>query len=238
MHDVISDILANPAVPRGRKRAEIMRAARLFRDDTSYVMPVEAWRAMARHMGIENMGGPAVNFLPALATPTVTYGAVMTHDRRTGEMTGFKYGSATGGEHAAHGAARGAESTQAGQVDHAAMGHGTTDSTSAQDMMRLHELMMSDGVIRQRVLADTAMRRLMTRVMGDSAMQRLMRSESRAAQPARPPARRTPARRTPPADPHAGHTPPAPKPPPAQKPDGANRDSTVAHEGQTPRVRR
>ena len=102
MHDVISDILANHDVPRDRKRAEILRAARLFRDDSSYVMPVAAWRAMARHMGVENMGGPAVGFLTALPTPTVTYGAVMTHDDRTGEMTGFRYGEATGGAHSAH----------------------------------------------------------------------------------------------------------------------------------------
>lgn len=102
MHDVISDVLANPSVARNQKRAEILRAARLFRDDTSYVMPVAAWLAMARHMGIENMGGPAIGFLPELPTPTVTYGAVMTHDDRTGEMTGFKYGSASGGEHAGH----------------------------------------------------------------------------------------------------------------------------------------
>ncbi|MBC7791450.1 MAG: hypothetical protein H7Z74_16005 [Anaerolineae bacterium] len=100
MHDVVSDILANDNVPRNRKRAELMRAARLYRDDTSYVMPVDAWRTMAHHMGIENMGGPAVGFLTAQATPSVTYGAVMTHDEQTGEMTGFKYGQATGGEHA------------------------------------------------------------------------------------------------------------------------------------------
>ena len=35
MHDVISDILANPSVPRARKRAEILRAARLFREQES-----------------------------------------------------------------------------------------------------------------------------------------------------------------------------------------------------------
>ena len=105
MHDVISDILANPEVPRDRKRPEILRAAALFRDDTSYVMPVEAWRAMAQHMGVENMGGPSVGFLPELPIPTVTYGAVMTHDDRTGAMTGFTYGSATGGAHAGHAAA-------------------------------------------------------------------------------------------------------------------------------------
>jgi hypothetical protein len=102
MHDVISDILANDAVPRDRKRAEILLAERRFRDDSSYVMSLAAWQTMTRHMGVENMGGPAVGFLPALPTPTVTYGAVMTHDDRTGEMTGFTHGSATGGAHMGH----------------------------------------------------------------------------------------------------------------------------------------
>ena len=107
MHDVVSDILTNDAVPRSAKRAEILRAARLYRDDTSYVMPVAAWLAMSKHMGIENMGGMSAGFLPALPTPSVTYGAVMTHDWETGAMKGFSYGSAAagvaaGGEHAGH----------------------------------------------------------------------------------------------------------------------------------------
>jgi hypothetical protein len=102
MHDVISDVLANPAVPRDRKRAEILDAARRFRDDTSHVMSVAAWRTMSEHMGLENMGGPAIGFPAALPTPTVTYGAVMTHDERTGAMTGFKYGRAVGGGHEGH----------------------------------------------------------------------------------------------------------------------------------------
>jgi len=38
MHDVISDILASPKVPRNRKRAEILKAAGRYRDDTSFVM--------------------------------------------------------------------------------------------------------------------------------------------------------------------------------------------------------
>ncbi|HEX7981260.1 MAG TPA: hypothetical protein VF461_21805 [Gemmatimonadaceae bacterium] len=121
MHDVISDVLANPMVPRNRKRAEILRAARLFRDDTSYVMTVQAWRTMSEHMGIENMGGPSVGFLAPLPTPTVTYGAVMTHDDRTGEMTGFKHGNAVGGEHAGHGNAAAADTSAAHAADH--MGH-------------------------------------------------------------------------------------------------------------------
>ena len=104
MHDVISDILANDSVPRSRKRAEIMIAAGRYRDDTSFVMTRDAWQVMAGHMGLENMGGSPVGFLPTLPTPTVTYGAVMTHDDRTGAMLGFKYGSATGGAHGGHGA--------------------------------------------------------------------------------------------------------------------------------------
>ncbi len=92
MHDVISDILANPEVSRNRKRTEILRIARLYRDDTSHVMPVKAWRTMAREMGVENQGGQAVGFLPELPTPTVTYGAAMRHDDATGRMTGMLYG--------------------------------------------------------------------------------------------------------------------------------------------------
>lgn len=105
MHDVISDVLANPAVPRDRKRAEILLAAARFRDDSSFVLTEQAWRTMAQHMGLENMGGPASGFPAALPAPTVTYGAVMTHDERTGAMTGFKYGQAVGGAHGGHGAA-------------------------------------------------------------------------------------------------------------------------------------
>ena len=50
------------------------------------------------------MGGPAVGFLPALPTPTVTAGAVMQHDAVTGAMTGFASGSAVGGgmDHSHH----------------------------------------------------------------------------------------------------------------------------------------
>lgn len=92
MHDVISDILASEKVPAGRKRAEILRAAERYRDDTTEVMSVDAWRKMSAMMGIQNMGGPAVGFVPALPTPTVPRGYVMRHDR-AGNMIG---------EHAGH----------------------------------------------------------------------------------------------------------------------------------------
>ena len=180
MHDVISDILANDSVPRNRKRAEIMIAARRYRDDTSFVMTRQAWQVMSGHMGIENMGGPPVGFLPMLPTATVTNGAVMTHDDRTGEMTGFKYGSAVGDAHGAHGAptADGAAAATAtaphamngmqhnamqhNGMQHDGMSHAMTPATggdSSAAMLRdMHNVMMRDPVIRARVNADTSLR--------------------------------------------------------------------------------
>ncbi|MES2521882.1 MAG: hypothetical protein V4617_04205 [Gemmatimonadota bacterium] len=137
MHDVISDILANDSVPRDRKRAEILLAAGRFRDDTSYVMTPQAWLTMAGHMGIENMGGPSVGFLPTLPTPTVTYGAVMSHDDRTGAMIGFKSGQATGGDHAGHTGATPTPAATAGAppmagMNHAGMNHAAADTSRAR----------------------------------------------------------------------------------------------------------
>lgn len=81
LHDVISDILANPSVPRREKRARILEAASAYRDDTTEVMTVAGWRRMSVGMGVENQGGPAVGFLPALPAPTMPRGAVMRHDK-------------------------------------------------------------------------------------------------------------------------------------------------------------
>ena len=133
MHDVISDVLANDSVPRARKRAEIVLAARRYRDDTSFVMAgEEAWRTMSRHMGVENMGGPSVNFLPALPTPTVSYGAVMRHDDRTGEMLGVSYGQLLGahGAHGAHGA--GGAQPPAAPADSAPAAHAAHGAAPAE----------------------------------------------------------------------------------------------------------
>jgi hypothetical protein len=201
MHDVVSDILANPSVPRGRKRAEILLAARRFRDDTSYVMSQQAWLTMAHHMGVENMGGPSVGYLAALPTPTVTYGAVMTHDDATGEMTGFTYGQATGGAHAGHamgavpGAAAGAHAghdsaaaAAAARADTGHAGHGAmpgmrTDTTHGA-MHAMHgmgsdsahaghspEHMQGMMALHERMMADPVIRR---RVQADTTMRRMM----------------------------------------------------------------
>jgi hypothetical protein len=70
MHDVISDILADTTVPRAQKRAEILSAARRYRDDTSFVTTVAEWRSMAASMGAAQMGGSAVGLTPSPATGT------------------------------------------------------------------------------------------------------------------------------------------------------------------------
>ena len=241
MHDVISDILANPAVPRTRKRAEILRAARLYRDDTSYVMTPAAWIAMSGHMGRENMGGASVGFLPPLPTPTVTYGAVMTHDA-SGAMTGFRYGSATAaGAHAGHGtmaaapaaadahAAHGtpaATPAPAAADQHAAhaappagsataAGHAGHDTTA----MQLHMRMLADPVIRARIVADTAMHRMVMGMMNAmpvehrAHMMQLMHGTGA------------------PAEAHAGHEPGIPV---AKEP--ARRRATSSARGRAPRA--
>jgi len=64
MHDVISDVLADSAVPRSRKRAEILRAVARYRDDTSSVITVAEWRDMAVEMSADHMGGRAVTAAP------------------------------------------------------------------------------------------------------------------------------------------------------------------------------
>jgi len=148
MHDVVSDILANPNVPRGEKRARIIEAARRYRDSTTFLQSVDEWRQMAQMMGVENMGGPAVGFLAAFPTPTVERGAVMAgmdHSAKAAPMD-----SMPGMEHAL-------EKPSADSVGH--------EMAGTEAMMELHMRMMADSVIRARVLADTAMRRMMTEMI-------------------------------------------------------------------------
>ncbi len=64
MHDVVSDILVSPVVPRREKRAAILAALARYRDDTTEVMTVEEWREMSMETGLDNMGGAAVGILP------------------------------------------------------------------------------------------------------------------------------------------------------------------------------
>jgi hypothetical protein len=244
MHDVISDILANPVVPRDRKRAEILRAARLYRDDTSYVMPVQAWITMSREMGIENMGGPSVGFLPEPLTPTVTYGAVMEHDTQSGRMIGMKVGQMTGamagmdhskmpGAQAAPDSSKGVDhsrmnmpataDTAKAAVDHAAMGHGATDTTAESAhsaMMAIHMRMLADTGIRRHMLADTTLRRLIVEMLPSMPDEHRRQVEQILSDTLRvdAPAGRRPAAARPPAS-RPPATPARPATPPPAKPD-------------------
>ena len=57
LHDVVSDILANPSVPREEKRRMILKAGAQYRDDHTSVTSVAEWREMSDAMGVEKMGG-------------------------------------------------------------------------------------------------------------------------------------------------------------------------------------
>lgn len=163
MHDVISDILANPQVPRNRKRAEILLAAERFRDDTSFVMTVEGWRTMSLHMGVENQGGRAAGFMAELPQPTVSYGAVMRHDPVTGEMTGVSYGEIL--EAAAHVHDEPAEDPHAGHQTPA--GAAATDA-SAGPGVHSFEPLPDGGLVAVRAdPADTASVRLIREQLRD-----------------------------------------------------------------------
>ena len=166
MHDVISDILASAKVPRNLKRDEILRAAAMFRDDTSYIISTDEWAMMGEMMGANNMGGPAVGFLSDLPQPTVPRGM---------SMAGMDHGAMPGMQH---------DSAQAGQMQHAGMVHDSAaahpDTTRAGHgamnmdlMMEMHTRMLADPVIRERIATDPVLQRLMREIHGDTAGHRM-----------------------------------------------------------------
>ncbi|MEJ7760661.1 MAG: hypothetical protein WKF55_13840 [Gemmatimonadaceae bacterium] len=178
MHDVVSDVLASPKVPMNRKRTEILKAAALYRDNTSFAMTRAEWLEMTNMMGVNNMGGAAVNFLAELPTPTVARGAVhmagMNHGATGGMAAG---GKMAGMDHskmampAAGGKTQGAKADGMAGMDHsktnmAGMDHSAMPANGSGDpMMKLHMEMLADPVIMKRVMADPGMRRMMNDAM-------------------------------------------------------------------------
>lgn len=57
LHDVVSDILASPVVPRSAKREAVLRALSRYRDSTTSVTTRAEWRTMSMEMGAPGMGG-------------------------------------------------------------------------------------------------------------------------------------------------------------------------------------
>jgi hypothetical protein len=53
LHDVVSDILASPLVPRDQKRFALLAAAAAYRDDTTNVITIQAWRHAGHMMKVE-----------------------------------------------------------------------------------------------------------------------------------------------------------------------------------------
>ena len=146
MHDVISDILANDSLPRNRKRAEILLAARRYRDDTTEVMTRNAWLAMATGMGIENQGGVVVGALAPLPTPTVELGAVMRHD------------AAGADAHAGHQVTPPAAMDTMARVADTLSRAGLDDATRERLANVLFRL-LEDSAVQARVRADSTLRR-------------------------------------------------------------------------------
>ena len=193
MHDVVSDVLTSPKVPKNRKRGEILKAASRYRDNTSFAMTRPEWLEMSRMMGANNMGGTAVDFLAGLPTPTVERGAVhmagMNHGATGGMAAG---GSMAGMDHSkmnmpASGAkASGAKAGDMAGMDHSKMNM-TGGNVAMDPMMKLHMEMMADPVIMKRVMADPEMRAMMnSAMMGMPAdhramMQKMMSRSSSAA---------------------------------------------------------
>ncbi len=198
MHDVVSDILANPSVPRNRKRSEILRAAGRYRDDTSYVWTIAEWKEMSQMMGVANMGGPSVGVLEGFPTPTVARGAVHSEmtDHSSMSATPGKTGMA-GMQHSAGMAGMagmqhspgmaGTDTSARADTTMSHAGHAMPSATPNSAMasmaaMEVHMRMLQDPVIRARINADSALRRMMTEMMKAmpaehrASMERMMES--------------------------------------------------------------
>jgi hypothetical protein len=57
LHDVASDIFANPNVARRDKRRLLLAAAAKYRDATSNITSIDEWKQMSLDMGLTEMGG-------------------------------------------------------------------------------------------------------------------------------------------------------------------------------------
>ena len=179
MHDVVSDVLVSPEVPRGSKGTEILRQAAMFRDSTSYATTVQSWWQMAQMMGDNNMGGAAGNYLASLPVPTVAYGASMAgmdhgtmpgmHGSMPGMqaqpgaqgMPGMQHGNMPGMQ--AQPGARGMPGMQHGNMQCCAMSmcNMSPCNMNMKLMMQMHERMMADPVIRERMATDPVLQRMM-----------------------------------------------------------------------------
>ena len=135
LEEGLLDILVAREIPRSAKRQEMLRLAESFRTDTVSTLDVAQWLEGAAGLGLENMGGPAAVIPVEPAAPTVARGASMA-----GMMGGPAHDM----------------SAMAG-MDHA----GTPQAPSDSLLMAIHQRMMSDPVIRERVATDPVLQRML-----------------------------------------------------------------------------
>ena len=150
-HDIISDILASDSVPMDRKRATIYRALDQMQDSTLDVMSRDEWLNMGDMMGgVAAMGGLATDLLPALASITAAAPTMagMGHD------TPAPMDSAA----AAHAMMPMGHDSTTMAVPAAMPDSARQDQI--QRTMALYSRMMADPVIRQRIISDSSLSRL------------------------------------------------------------------------------
>jgi len=151
-HDIISDILTADTIPHDKKGEMIERQLDNLQDPTADVISLDEWRMEAEHMGgIEAMGGPAAGLVGLVRAPATPPEAGQGH----GGMAGMAADSGRMGH-------------DMGQMKAPmkGMAHDSMPSGGGDEAMKdLHARMMADPVIRKRVMADSAMRSLMTQVM-------------------------------------------------------------------------
>ena len=166
MHDIISDILTADTIPHEKKGRMIDEQLDKLQDPTRDVMSLDEWRMMADHMGgVEVMGGRATGLVRSVQAPTAPMtkgGAMQAMPGMTPDSAGMAHDMEQTGKpmkgmaHDSMPPSRKADTAGASMAGHMSA------------MMALHARMMADPVIRQRVMADSLMRKLMTQMM-DSA---------------------------------------------------------------------
>ena len=186
MHDIISDILTADTIPQNRKGEMINQQLDKLQDPSRDVMSMDEWRMMADHMGgVNAMGGPATGLIASAVPPA--RGARTEHGEEGHRMEHMEPQMSCMEPDTRE---RGGAGRPRCRMDTAQRGMSCPHMMA---MMRLHERMMADSVIRQRIMADPEMRRLMTEAM-DSA-------ETKPKVPSRPD--RRPPKRAPPPKPPA-----------------------------------
>ena len=152
LQEVFADILVAREVPRSAKRQDILRAANLFRSDTTFATTYETWLGAGALISANNMGGLAVGFGDSLPRPTIVRGMSMAGVMPRAAAPAAAEGGMAGMD---HGDMPGMSTTAAVDVS----------GLDADALAMLVQRMMADPVIRERVATDPAIRQL----LGDTA---------------------------------------------------------------------